>query len=420
MGLAVRQATSDPADVVARVAVARRELLLRAHRQRLRHEDLEDCYSQATLELVVRSRRAPFANTDHVKNALEQKFVSRINDRRRALAGRSGIEAAIANAVSVDGADATASQFEDRLAVVERQVEVHADIRRLREVIAELTVDQRLVLHSQVNLQMDVHEFCELHGWSAEKFRKVAQRARAKLRVLVAEYQDGGRCNRLEPDLLALVAGAQNETQLTLARRHIENCSACAHRVASLSRTARGAAVTVPVPAAAALTTRVKLSWLPAVVRRVFAAARHQAVDSGIGGATGVASGSTGALVIGKAGVVALCIAGAAGGYAVCERIGSVMLAAPKVGLTQTHRHVRPANTTRIVTRPSLTVAALHDAHPLTVVAQVKREFGAHRVRITASSMDVAATSASSPAPVLPGQSASTVRQEATEFGFER
>ena len=38
------------------MARARREVLLRAHRFRLRREDLEDCYSQATLELVAHTR----------------------------------------------------------------------------------------------------------------------------------------------------------------------------------------------------------------------------------------------------------------------------------------------------------------------------------------------------------------------------
>jgi hypothetical protein len=37
---------------VALVASARRGLLLRVHRHRLRPEDLEDCHSQATLELI--------------------------------------------------------------------------------------------------------------------------------------------------------------------------------------------------------------------------------------------------------------------------------------------------------------------------------------------------------------------------------
>jgi hypothetical protein len=40
---------------VARVSALKRDVLLRVHRHRLGFEDLEDCYSQATLELVSRA-----------------------------------------------------------------------------------------------------------------------------------------------------------------------------------------------------------------------------------------------------------------------------------------------------------------------------------------------------------------------------
>ncbi len=53
----------DPAEAVAAVAAAKREVLLRVHRHRLRREDLEDAYAQASLELVVLARRGrPFAS----------------------------------------------------------------------------------------------------------------------------------------------------------------------------------------------------------------------------------------------------------------------------------------------------------------------------------------------------------------------
>jgi hypothetical protein len=42
---------------VAAVASARRDLMLRVHAFRLRREDLEDCYGQATLELMLRVRK---------------------------------------------------------------------------------------------------------------------------------------------------------------------------------------------------------------------------------------------------------------------------------------------------------------------------------------------------------------------------
>src|ERR1700690_3952412 len=105
MALLNGDAWRDPAEDVATIAAARRGRLLRVHRRRLRWEDLEDCYSQATLELVARSRRAPFLSDAHVLNALEQKFLSRIEDRRRAIGGRSAIETAIARAIPVDGPD---------------------------------------------------------------------------------------------------------------------------------------------------------------------------------------------------------------------------------------------------------------------------------------------------------------------------
>lgn len=61
---------------VARVATARRERLLRIHAFRLRREDLEDCYSQATLELVLRARRdGAFSSSRHLANALAQDYV---------------------------------------------------------------------------------------------------------------------------------------------------------------------------------------------------------------------------------------------------------------------------------------------------------------------------------------------------------
>ena len=93
--------SDDPAEAVARVSAAKRDVLLRVHRHRLGFEDLEDCFSQATLELMTRARTRAraFVSEAHIANALEQRFLSRINDRRRAVIGRSPIQAAIHTAV---------------------------------------------------------------------------------------------------------------------------------------------------------------------------------------------------------------------------------------------------------------------------------------------------------------------------------
>jgi DNA-directed RNA polymerase specialized sigma24 family protein len=174
----------DQAELVARVASARRELLLGVHRHRLRREDLEDAYSQATLELVARARRGGrFAGPAHVGNALEQRFVSRIRDRRRAISGRSQMQAALEGALPLDRLER--AEPADARAELDTIVALRLELRRLLASVGELSRDQRMVLVSQL-WQIECREFCERESWSAEKYRKVAQRARKRLRALMS------------------------------------------------------------------------------------------------------------------------------------------------------------------------------------------------------------------------------------------
>jgi hypothetical protein len=62
------------------------------------------------------------------------------------------------------------------------------------------------VLASQVALQMPAAEFCLRFGWSSEKYRKVAQRGRARLRTLLASD---------EPDFVTSSSGASEESVRT-------------------------------------------------------------------------------------------------------------------------------------------------------------------------------------------------------------
>jgi hypothetical protein len=78
----------DLAEEVAIVACARRSLLLGVHRHRLRREDLEDCYSQACLELVAHARKGgAFADRLHIANAAARYLASSgaPTDYRRAI-----------------------------------------------------------------------------------------------------------------------------------------------------------------------------------------------------------------------------------------------------------------------------------------------------------------------------------------------
>jgi len=170
------------------VARSKRELLLQANRYRLRREDLEDCYSQATLELVAHVRDGgTFADRLHVGNALELRFSSRVRDRRRALGGRSPMQAALEAAMSLGSVGEEEVAITDRRAEVETLVMLRHDLRRLAILARELTADQRLVLACQLGgSELGCSEFCRRYGWSPEKYRKVAQRARARLRRLMA------------------------------------------------------------------------------------------------------------------------------------------------------------------------------------------------------------------------------------------
>lgn len=178
---------------VARVAHAKRELLLRAYRDLLRREDLEDCYSQAVLELLAHARRGgAFAGARHVSNTLELRYASRIRDVQRALAGRSPIHAALGTALSLGAAEQPEAAIIDRRADLEALVLARHELQRVQVFARALSVDQRLVLASQV-VDVRCSAFCTHHGWTPEKYRKVAQRGRARLKQLMLSDEPPSR-----------------------------------------------------------------------------------------------------------------------------------------------------------------------------------------------------------------------------------
>jgi DNA-directed RNA polymerase specialized sigma24 family protein len=185
----------DPAEQVALVARAKRGALLRVHRHRLRAEDLEECFSQATLELLAAVRAGRWLSGSHLANALEQRFLSRVRDRRRALGGRSPLQAALEDALSLSGCGEREVEISDPRAEVHQLVARRIDLERLLDVAPGLSTDQRLVLAHQV-AGGGRAEFCRHYGWSFEKYRKVAQRGRLRLRALMdpeARVQRPGR-----------------------------------------------------------------------------------------------------------------------------------------------------------------------------------------------------------------------------------
>lgn len=188
----------DSAERVAHVVRIKRKALLWAHRHMLRYEDLEDCFSQATMELIryVHSG-GTFTHTGHAAMALELRFLSRVQDRCRAISGRSPIQAAWEGALAAGGLGDGYTNAADVRCAVEELAMMRMELRLVPRLARELTADQRLVVACQVGLQMSRAEFCELFGWSFVKYRKVANRARVRLRHLSETFDE----TKLDGDL---------------------------------------------------------------------------------------------------------------------------------------------------------------------------------------------------------------------------
>jgi len=157
----------------------------------LRYEDLEDCFSQATMELIRYVRAGgTFAHIHHTAVALELRFLSRVQDRCRAVSGRSPIQTAWESALAAGGLGDSYTDSADVRCAVEELAMMRLELRLVPRLARELTADQRLVLACQVGLQMPCAEFCDLFGWSVAKYRQVAYRARVRLRHLSETFDE--------------------------------------------------------------------------------------------------------------------------------------------------------------------------------------------------------------------------------------
>ncbi|MEN3281505.1 MAG: hypothetical protein V7607_2645 [Solirubrobacteraceae bacterium] len=391
------QERDDPADAVATVSAAKRDVLLWVNRHRLGREDLEDCFSQATLELVTRarSRARAFASDAHIANALEQRFASRIADRQRAIGGRSPIEAAMhaalrrGDSAASDDQDPALARVADPAGDVDARVAARQELRRLRELAEELTDDQRLVLACQVGLGMDSREFCARYDWSIEKYRKVAQRARARLRSLVADYEQGERCRALASELNAHVAGVASARQSERVRRHLANCQACSRTAREIERVVRGAASLLPLPA---LEDAAHAHHHVGAVGRMLArllsfwdggeaagAAKAGAAGAAAAAGGGAAGGSLAGLGAAKLGVAALCVAGAAGSVAVCDQAGLLHRPSSAHGpASRSAGRDRPASSKRHASTPRATPPSAVRSAAAAAAASTKGSRAAH------------------------------------------
>jgi hypothetical protein len=96
----------------------------------------------------------------------------------------------VASALPLGAWECGGVEVPDARADVERLALLRHDLRLIGLLARQLSTDQRLVLSSQLAGEVEREEFCRTHGWSAEKYRKVAQRARAQLAALLAKHTE--------------------------------------------------------------------------------------------------------------------------------------------------------------------------------------------------------------------------------------
>jgi hypothetical protein len=204
--------------------------------------------------------------------------------------------------------------------------------------------------------------------------------------------------------LVAHVAGGEQSERV---RRHLTNCPACAHTARELERVARGVGALLPLPPTVDPEVVHRFGAIGRALGRLlpFSDSGEGAVAAKAGAAA--AAGGTGAVTAGssvvglgaaKLGVTALCVAGAAGGYVVCDQIGLFSGPLPRerhhVATTATVRHRSP-------TRRAPSAAIIRAPAPI-----------AHTIRqapaTAAPSAQQRATSSTAPS-----------GQAGAEFGFE-
>ncbi len=95
------------------------------------------------------------------------------------------MQSAMEQADRLDNADAIGVELVDDGLGVEALVLLREELRSIGRLVGQLSLDQRSILASQVSGE-SCADFCRVSGWSREKYRKVAQRARAGLRSQIA------------------------------------------------------------------------------------------------------------------------------------------------------------------------------------------------------------------------------------------
>jgi hypothetical protein len=116
---------------------------------------------------------------------------------------------------------------------VEERLESAERVERSAEVMRRLKRDEAKALMLKAE-GLSYVEIGERLGWTYTKVNRCITEGRRRFMKLYAELEAGAECERLEPVLVALVAGEASSEALLDLRPHLRNCPACRATVRAL------------------------------------------------------------------------------------------------------------------------------------------------------------------------------------------
>jgi RNA polymerase sigma factor (sigma-70 family) len=318
-----------------------------ARQASLCHDDALDAYQRA-LEIFVR-------RVETVDPETEVAWLKVVVRHEAMAIRRSRMESVTGDELDLDAfVPAVERSVEDKIASEER-------VRRSAEALRALKPDEAKALMMKAH-GLSYAEIGAQNGWSYTKVNRAVTEGRRHFISAYEGIESGAECERFEPIVQALSAGAATTAQVLQIRPHLRHCTACRATVRELhvSRLRR-ASLFWPVFVVAEPLGRVT------TLKHEAAALFHRAQASDLATGTGLAGAGGGGRVATVGAVLGLCLGGASVGT-VCVVTGGV----PSIGGSEPARIQAKHNAPRRKARereapapsrePQVAKAAFHSA----------------------------------------------------------
>jgi RNA polymerase sigma factor (sigma-70 family) len=181
------------------------------------------------------------------------------------------------------------------------------DSAQMREIVSELSDRQQTIVKLRFFFDRAPEEIQSFLGLTERSYRRELERALRTVSERYALVRDGQFCESRRSVILAYVAGIAGPNRSRDARKHLANCTGCAHWAGQLRTAAQGAAAVIPMPilgddrhglARAFEVVRDHASGIVSGIKQHVASAVTR-VDPGAGYVTGARPGAAAAAIAG-------------------------------------------------------------------------------------------------------------------------